>query len=273
MKNKVLILGKGFIGERIQKELHCLVSTKHIYSFKEAEKEILKYSPKVVINCIGITGRRNVDDCELNKENTLFANTFLPIILAEVCLRHNIKLAHISSGCIYHYDYKKDKPITEENIPDYFDLFYSRTKIYAERALEVLSKKYNILLTRIRIPLDNKPHPKNILTKLINYKGVINIPNSITYIPDFTKALRHLIKIDARGIYNVVNKGTLRYPRLLDIYKKYVPDFDYRIITYKDLKLIRTNIVLSANKLQKSGFSVRKINEVLEECVKEYIKF
>ena len=89
----------------------------------------------------GITGQGNVDGCELEKDMTLFANTYMPIILAEVALRNNMKLVHISSGCIYHYDYARDKPLRE------------------------------------------------------------------TQIPDFIKALKHLIRVDARGIYNVVNKG------------------------------------------------------------------
>jgi dTDP-4-dehydrorhamnose reductase len=272
MKNKILILGKGFIGEKIREELGGEISDKIILSFCDAQSEIEKYKPDVIINCIGITGARNVDDCELEIDTTLTANTFVPVMLAEVALRNNIKLVHISSGCIYHFDYNKQKPIPEEEKPDFFELFYSRSKIYSERALDALSKKYNILIARIRIPLDNKPHKKNILTKLINYGQVIDIPNSITYIPDFLKALKHLIKIDAKGIYNVVNKHGLRYPDLMDAYKKYVPGFEYKIIDPKKLGLVRTNLVLSVKKLEKTGFRVRPIQDVLEECIREYVK-
>lgn len=273
MTNRILIFGKGFIGERIHKFLKCDISSKRIYTFKDAELEIKRFNPKIIINCIGHTGKNTVDDCELNKDKTLYANTFVPIILSEVALRREIKAIHIGSGCIYQFDYSKNRPITEKKIPDFFDLFYSRSKIYAERALEPLYKKYRILITRIRVPLDNQPHPKNLLTKLLKYKKVINIPNSLTYIPDFLNALRHLINIDAYGIYNVVNKGSLRYPFLLNVYKKYVPELKYTIIDYKKLNLVRTNVVLSTKKLDKTGFRVRNINEALEECVREYIKY
>jgi len=272
MGDKILILGKGFIGQILQEAFNCDVSERKIYSFKDAEEEIKKYNPKIIINCIGHTGR-NVDNCEKDLDKTLIANTFIPIILAEIALRNNIKLVHISSGCIYHYDYSRSVPINENKVPDFFELFYSRTKIYSDQALEVLTKKYPILIVRIRIPLDNRPHPRNILTKLINYKKVIDIPNSVTYIPDFIKALKHLIEINAKGIYNVVNKGALRYPELLDVYKKYVPDFEYTIIDYKELNLVRTNLILSTKKLEKTGFKIRDIKEVLEECVKTYIKY
>ena len=272
MPKKILILGKGFIGERLQKEFNCRIDGSMINCFSDAEKLIRRYKPEIIINCIGITGKRNVDDCELEKDATLLANSFVPIILAEVALRHNIKLVHISSGCIFNFNYKKDKAIREDCQNYFFELFYSRSKIYAERALEDLVRDYNILITRIRIPLLNARHPKNVLDKLIKYEKVIDIPNSVTYIPDFIRAMKYLIRIDARGVYNVVNKGGLRYPKLMQIYQKYVPAFKFKKIALKKLGLVRTNLLLSTNKLEKSGFKVRNINSVLEECVKEYLK-
>ena len=194
-------------------------------------------------------------------------------MLAEIAVRRKIKLIHVSSGCIYHFDYAKDEPIREEKTPDFLDLFYSRSKIYAERCLAPLAEEADILIVRPRIPLDDRPHPRNILNKLIDYKDVIDVPNSVTYIPDFLRALEHLIKIGARGIYNVVNAGSLRYPALLDVYKKYVPGFEYGIIDYKDLNMVRTNLILSTEKLKSSGFNMPDINEVLEECVKRYLRY
>ncbi len=270
--NEILIFGKGFAGSRLREELACQVSDKKIYSLNDAEEEIRKLKPKVIVNCIGHIGR-NVDECEVDKDKTLTANTFVPIILAEAALRHNVKFIHLSSGCIYHFDYDKDAPINEEKTPDFIELYYSRTKIYSDRAIEVLAKKYPILILRIRVPLDDRPHPRNILTKLINYKKIINLPNSVTYIPDFIRALKHLVEIDAQGIYNIVNSGGLKYQDILDVYKKYVPDFNYEIVDYKTLNLVRTNLILSTKKLEKTGFNVRNINEVFEECVKNYLKY
>jgi 3,5-epimerase/4-reductase len=272
MKYKVLVLGNGFMGEKIAQEMDCGMCGKRILSLTDAQAVVDEHKPDIIINCIGHTGAHNVDDCEIDKDKTLIANTFVPIILAETALRNDIKLVHISSGCIYNFDYSKQKPITEDEIPDFFDLYYSRSKIYAERALDVMAKKYNILTVRIRIPLDNRPHPKNILTKLIKYGKVIDIPNSVTYVPDFLKALKHLIKIDAYGIFNVLNKYGLRYPDLMEIYKKYVPGFEYTTIDHRKLGLVRTNLVMSVKKLEKTGFAVRPIKDVLEECVKEYVK-
>lgn len=273
MSNDILIFGKGYIGERIQKELNCNLTDKRISYLKDVEEAINFHQPKIIINCIGHTGKNNVDGCELDIDKTLFANAYIPLLLAEAALRHNIKLIHISSGCIYHYDYASQYQISENDIPNFMDLYYSRTKIYSELPLNLLSKYYNILTLRIRIPLDNIPNPRNILDKLIKYKNVIDMPNSVTYIPDFINALKHLIKIDAKGIYNIVNRNGLRYPVLLDIYKKFVPDFEYKIVELKSvLSTPRTNLIMSTLKLENSGFKVREINDVLDECVKEYLE-
>ena len=271
--SKVLILGKGYIGEQIHEALGWPSATTMIHQFKDIFEVIEKYRPQTIVNCIGFTGQRNVDDCELALDETLEANTFVPILLAEAALRNKIKFVHLSSGCIYHYDYDKQKPISEEDVPDFYDLYYSRSKIYTDNVLVELAKRYNILILRIRVPLAPKPHPRNILNKLLKYKTVIDVPNSVTYIPDFIKNLQHLLKINARGIYNVVCQGGLRYPDILDEYQKYVPEFQYSTIKLKDLKLVRTNLVLSTAKLEKTGAKVRTVHEVIKECVKEYVKF
>lgn len=271
MKNKILIFGKGYLGSRLLDELDAAISERNISSIADAQSQITKFDPELIINCIGYIGKKNVDDCELDKEKTLLANVVVPIILAEAAIRCKVKMVHISSGCIYHYDYQRDSPISEEITPDFFDLYYSRSKIYSETALAVLSKKYPILIPRIRMPLDDRPHPRNILTKLVNIKKVIDLPNSITYIPDFIKALKHLINIDANGIYNVVNRGALKYPELMSMYKKYVPEFNYETVDFRKLNLVRTNLILSTQRLEKSGFKLRGIDEVLEECVKNYL--
>jgi 3,5-epimerase/4-reductase len=270
MNKDVLILGKGFIGDELQKGLNCRIDGSAIKRFSDAQRLVAKYRPKTVINCIGVIGRRNVGDCELKKDETLLANSFVPVMLAEACLRRGIKLVHISSGCIFNYDYKKNAPLKESSRDYFLNLFYARSKIYADAALEPLAEKFNVLIARVRIPLLNTRHPKNILDKLIKYRKVIDVPNSVTYIPDFVRAIKHLLKVDARGVYNVVNKGGLRYPDLMKAYQKYSPGFKFEVIDFKKLGIERTNLLLSVKKLEGTGFKVRHINSVLDECVKCY---
>lgn len=271
MKTRILIFGKGYLGQRLAAEFSCGLTDARVNSLEQCIKDVSRYKPQVVINAIGQTGARNVDDCEMDKDKTLMSNSFVPVILAEACLRCGVRFVHISSGCIFEYDYAKQRPITEDRIPDYYDLYYSRSKVYAERCLDYLAAKFPVLTVRVRIPLDDRPGRKNIIDKLVKYGKVIDVPNSVTYVPDFVEMVRHLIAVKANGIFNTVNKGGLYYRDLMETYRKYVPDFAYKVIPLSSLKLKRTNLLLSTKKLEATGFKVRPIKSVLDECIQRYI--
>jgi dTDP-4-dehydrorhamnose reductase len=201
----------------------------------------------------------------------LRSNSFVPLLLAEATRLNKIKLIHISTCCLFHFDFLHSKPISEDTLPDYFDTLHARSKIYSELPLARLASQQDILILRIRVPLDDKPHPKNILTKLINFTHVSDIPGSVTYLPNFVQALRQLIKIDARGLYNVVNRGTLRYPEILRIYQQYFPDHQFQTVHKVNLK--RANVIMSCRKLISTGFPMPDIHFVLNSCVKRYCQF
>jgi dTDP-4-dehydrorhamnose reductase len=266
---KVAILGNGWIGNRLAEHLDGVIIPRHVYSIAELDAAVKDLKPDVLINAVASNGGDNVDCCEIDKDGTLFANTLIPIMAAEVAIRNKVKLVHISSGCVYDGCLM---PLTEEDPPNFFDLFYSRTKIYSEGALVPMADKYGFLILRPRIPLDNRPHPRNILTKLIQYGKVIDEPNSVTYLPDFLNAVQALLRDDAHGVFNVVNDGTLRYPDLMEIYKEYVPEYEYTITTLQDLGIVRTNVILDTSKLNQYCI-YRNINSVLKDCVRDYVEW
>ena len=105
MSKDTLIVGKGFMGERLAEAWGCSLSERRILTLSDAEEELAFFSPRVLVNCIGFTGYKNVDDCEQDKDKTLSSNVFVPLMLAEAAIRRGVKFVHISSGCIYHYDY------------------------------------------------------------------------------------------------------------------------------------------------------------------------
>jgi len=270
--SELLVFGKGWIGSRVADYFKCPISSVKITTYEDIQKEIDTLKPKVLINCVGHFGK-DVDDCEIDKTKTLHTLTTVPLLFAEAAMRNGLKLVHLSSGCIFNYDYKLNTPLTEDAQPDFHDLFYSRAKVYTESALISLGDAANILQLRLRMPLDCIPHPRNLLDKLLMYKSVIDIENSVTYIPDFLDAMRHLIKTDCQGIYNVVNFGGLRYRQLLEEYRKHVPTHNYAIMELSELHLVRTNLLLSTDKLDAAGFLIRDIHDVLPECIEKYINY
>jgi 3,5-epimerase/4-reductase len=261
---KILIIGNGWIGNRLKDHFKADILNERVTNLNNLDKAISERKPEVLINCIAHTDLNGRD-----KEATLFSNSFVPLLAAEVCIKYKIRLVHLSSGCLFT---TTNWPITEEYLPNFFDLPYTRSKIYSESALSSMAKEFGFLILRIRLPLDNKPHPRNILTKLIKYKKVIDEPNSITYIPDFMNAIDYLLKDYRTGVYNVVNDGVLRYPHLLEVYKQFKPDFKYEVIKIENLGVNRPSLILSNEKLcLESKWTARNINSVLEECVEDYI--
>lgn len=259
---KIAILGDGWLGNKLREYLGGTLHKVWVTDYEHLDYTLSYDKPEVVINAIGHTGK-NVDECEFDRDKTLTANSFAPLIIAEWCIRNNAKLVHLSSGCIFNEEY--------EEWPNYFNLFYSRSKIYADMPLTRIAKKYGFLVLRLRVPLDDSPHQKNILTKLIQYKKAINIPNSVTYIPDFLKVTQQLVLRDISGTFNVVCDGAITYPSILEEYRLYRKDFDYEIVTLRGLGLERTNIILPVESLKKVGIFPIDIGRAIGDCVSYYV--
>lgn len=276
---KYLILGNGFIGNKFKIYLgdEAVLANDRINSIKDILIQISKYKPKIIINAIGKTGRPNVDWCESNKEITFQSNVTVPTLLAEACTDTNIRIVHIGSGCIYEGSIDSSE-FTEDSIPNFKDSFYSRTKIFSEQILNNYDN--NILIIRIRMPVDNKPNDRNLITKLVKYNEVIgDIPNSITYLPDLMKVSKELIDRKESGIYNVVNPGVITHREILEMYRQHVdPIFKLpKFIGLEKLKKLtiagRSNCILSTDKLSQKGIEIRNVKDAIESCMKDYAKY
>jgi len=266
MKKIKLIFGNGFIGNHFLSLPNTYIVNKRINVIKDIYSEIEKFDPEIIINCIGKTGKPNVDWCEYHKDDTFFSNVTIPSLMAEACEDLNIYVVHIGSGCIYEGEIYK-----EEDTPNFRGSFYSRTKIYSE---QILNFYKNVLQVRIRMPIDDKPSPKNLITKLINYKKVINIPNSVTCIPDLIVITNKLIEKRHTGIYNVVNRGPITHKEILEMYRDIVdnnfimPEF----ISLEELDTVakRSNCVLDTKKLENIGIKIRESRDAIADCMEKY---
>ena len=256
---KIAILGNGYLGNRIGDINGWKVFGHRINSYRDLERFYLRYKPKVIVNAIGFTGTPNVDDCEVHIDETLKANTQLAIYFAELAFRYDVHIVHFSSGCIYKDTTRWHK---ESDIADYDGLLYARSKIYAEEMLKyALRQGRKISLCRIRIPIDTRSSPKNVINKLIRYKTIIDIPNSVTYVPMFADMLKFIVEKKAYGIFHTVNEGSLRYPEMMD---KVRPEFKYKVVTPEQIHLKRTNLRLLPDNLKKLGYKVMTVKEMLK---------
>jgi len=269
---KYLIFGNGYLGNKFNNFLKdSIVSDVRINNALSVESEINKYSPDLVINCVGKTGKPNVDWCEDHKLETLESNVLVPVYIMQACQKLNKKMVHVGSGCVYEGD-NNAEGFSEDDEPNFYGSFYSRTKILSEKIL----KDFNVLQIRIRMPVDSEPSPRNLLTKLLRYNKIINVKNSISVVGDVLRVTKELMDKNQTGIFNVVNNGTITHEELLNIYEEISgKKLNYEKISLEILdsmtKARRSNCVLSIKKVENLGITIPDVKSAVTKCIKTYV--
>jgi dTDP-4-dehydrorhamnose reductase len=302
---KVLTIGNGFVADHLPYEK----INERLYLDDSFVRFILDhFKPDVLINCIGKTGRPNVDWCETHKEETASANVAIPVMLAQECQKKSIRLIQIGSGCIYfgespnyHYVQNDGSPMPErilngqagswaQSIKILHPLqkiengwreedfanpksFYSKTKYACDLALGGM----NLVTTlRIRMPVSVQNNPRNLINKLRGYKQIIDIPNSMTFMKDLTKCIQWAIDKDQTGVFHVVNPEPLTAVQIMKEFQKYVPKHQFEIISEEQLDNLttakRSNCILNTDKLSAAGFQMTHSEQALKECMSDYMK-
>lgn len=256
-----LIFGSsGWIGGQLvtlleQRGHKVVKSTARLENREAVEAEIITANPDFVFNTAGKTGRPNVDWCEEHKQETIRSNVVGTLILADLCYIHNVHMTNFGTGCIYAYD--EAHPMNsgigfkEEEIPNFDGSFYSKSKAYVDSLLKAYP---NVLNLRLRMPISDDLHPRSFITKIIGYKKVVNIPNSMTILTDLLPIAIDMAERKLTGTYNFVNPGTISHNEILELYKKHIdPNFIYVNFTEEEqnkiLKARRSNNELDATKI------------------------
>jgi len=274
---KILLLGStGFIGSHFKCALpvagfKIYTPRIEIRNHTEVEKAVYEIRPDVIFNATGITGYPNVDWCEEHPDETYSVNVGGSINVAAVAMEFGIYMVQMASGCIY--DGPKKGGYTEEDEPNYYGSLYSRSRVYSEK---ILKEFPNILQLRVRIPITGKPHPKNLIDKLLKYKKIINIPNSCTIIEDFVPATIELIKRKATGIFNMTNIGAMDHKSIMAMYKEIVdPKYEIKFMAKKEQETLckrRANCVLNTDKREKMGIHMPPLKNSLRVILEKYKK-
>jgi 3,5-epimerase/4-reductase len=296
----IILLGKNsFVAQ------HILASNKDILPYNKRfyndtdihsfVRELKAMNADVVINAIGATGSPNIDQLESDKEQTFFTNTMVPIGLANACNKFGIHFVQLSSGCCFYGQSPHQEfaglDIDVANYPNHTgnvethwtdagwketdhanpQSTYSCSKYAADL---VLAKLDTSCILRLRMPVSTLNHPRNLLSKLISYKQVLETPNSITFLEDLTRAVQWVIDNKKTGIYHVASQKPITHSVLLDEFKKYKPDHEYTKITPDELNAItqapRSNCILNVDKIQNEGFEFENTDVAVSRYVKQF---
>ena len=270
---KILVFGaKGYLGHLFLKQYPDAVpSSVDIADSTAVSAELDRVKPDVVINAAGKTGRPNVDWCETHKEETLRSNVMGPIVLLQECGKRGIYWVHVGSGCIYQGVGDGGKGFSEDDPPNFSGSFYSRTKIWSD---QILKDFPGVLQLRIRMPFDGLWSDRNLIVKLSRYKKILNVENSLTYMPDLMKAADALIQKRKTGIYHVVNPGALSPVQIMTMYTEIVdPKHVFEQISLEELLTFvragRSNCILSVKKLTDEGITMKPVEEAMREALEQ----
>ena len=190
----VLLGATGYIGSAFAEVLEqkgCVYTTlsraKLDYTRFSVLTEFLRqHKPTFLINAAGVTGKPNVDACEVARTETLNGNVLLPVTIAHACEITGTPWGHVSSGCTYNgakvfrngqweieanlasssfQALRQEHPESilgfNETDPPNFSFsqppcsFYSGTKALAEEALNKVGGCY---IWRLRLPFDERHH-------------------------------------------------------------------------------------------------------------------
>lgn len=278
--NKILILGKGYIGNYLFSHLKSHLFEVEIRSKNEMDyhdtsvlrKFIFNNGITTIINCSGFTGKPNVDQAELEKEECWKLNTIVPLEINRLCDEMGLYYIHISTGCLYD---GYDKEWSEEDIPN-FGLFQNYSSFYSKskHAYENLSKDLKGIVMRIRMPFGQDSSYRNYIEKIRKYDDLLNLVNSKTYIPDLCDFVEFTVNNldenywNKREIYNVTNPEPMKTEEICELLKSYeMNNLNWKFVDRSKLKAYanRSNCVLDTAKIQ-GIYPIRTEKQAFIEC-------
>jgi len=178
----------------------------NILNLNSIEKCFVKFKPKVIFHCAGLSRPMTIHEQNISKSIDL--NIIGTANMVKVCEKYNVKIIYFSTG--YVYEGKKGNYSEKDPVKPFNN--YGLSKLGGETS--VLMYKNSLIL---RITMMEKPYPYK--------KAYTNLISNFIYHEDLVKILPHIIA--KKGIINIGGKKQSVY----DFVKK----------TKKDIKKNKLN--------------------------------
>jgi 3,5-epimerase/4-reductase len=240
---KIIIFGyKGWIGKQIIESLKSLKAENEIITsdirvdnYKEIEDLIISIKPDRIICVIGRTYGNNINSIDYleqkgNLRININDNLYSPLNLALISNKYNIHLTYMGTGCIFN---GYDKEYSEDDNPNFFGSSYSIVKGFTDKIIKNFD---NVLNVRIRMPnTDDINCNRNFINKIINYKKICSMNNSMTVLHDLLPLLIDMIIKKEIGTINLVNPEYISHNEILKLYKEILnPEFKWDNMTIEE---------------------------------------
>lgn len=289
MRKWLIYGGHGWVGKKflqyVPVEVEIIHGKVRCEDYLNLEREIVETKPDRVISFIGRTRApqsiiestederekariKTIDWLEQNLQINLRDNFLSPVNLQKITSENNIHFTHMSTGCIFSYfdNDPLEKIFTEDDIANFTGSCYSTVKGAVDTFLR---DREDVLNIRFRLPITyDLEDDKNLLHKLIKYKTINSMPNSVSVLEDILPEIVVKIFYKNTGTYNMTNPGYITHDEILGLYKEILsPDHEYVLLKEgpeRDrLNKSRSNCILrsSVGYLPTAQISVRKIFE------------
>ena len=256
---KIVVLGKGFLGQAFAKEGYEVLGREDV-SIESRETDLLWKKRlegyNVIINCMGKSDTRW---CELNFDEAFWSNAIVPKILSGYCAGNGIKFVHISTGCLY------DDMMMSQMETDFLakHCCYTVTKFVGEKGCRVDRD----LIIRPRLFFGDFPHKNNLICKLKRFNSFVGEWNSFTSVHVIVKAVWELLLSRASGVYNVCCDGEATVADLADWMGLYGTRMTGKELRERE-SLFLVNNTMCIEKL-KSIYQPPALREEFMRCVRD----
>ena len=232
MKKIIVTGGSGRFGQTLQKYKSKFKiyfptkSTLNIKNFKSIDHYIKRVKPSHFIHCAAISRPMEIHDKDINQ--SIDTNIIGTSNVVKACKKHKIKLVYFSTN----YVYPKIKGRYSETDPIFPFNNYGWSKLGGEAAVQMY--KNSLIL---RICMTEKPfvHKKafynvksnfifheevaQILFKVLNLKGILNIGGPVQSVFDFAKRYNSNVKKIKCNSKNIPLNSVMNITKLEKIYK------------------------------------------------------
>ena len=293
---KVLVYGsRGWIGSQFinilkENNIDFICGNARIDDESALYEEINNISPSHIVSFIGRThGIINntkyttIDYLEQPGKLTenVRDNLYSPLLLAHICTQKNIHYTYLGTGCIFKFDEEhpfeqEQNGFDERDKPNFFGSSYSIVKGFTDRLMHLFNN--SVLNLRIRMPITGEENSRNFITKIINYKKICSIKNSMTVLPEMLPFVLDMMRNKTVGTMNLTNPGLISHNEILDMYKEIVdPNFTYENFSAEAQRKIlacdRSNNYLDTSRLEKLYPNVRNIKDAVKDCLYSYKEY
>jgi len=233
MDNKILVTGgEGRFAKILKnknKKLNLIFCSKKqldILNLKSIKKNFEKHKPKIIFHCAGLSRPMDVHEKDITKSIDL--NIIGTANLVKTCKLYKVKMIYLSTGYVYEGtrgNYKETDPVKPFNN-------YGLSKLGGECAVSMYKNSLILRVTMTEKPFAHDTAFTNlktnfmfhedlveILPKIINETGIINIGGKSQSVYNFVKKYNKLVK---KSKLNKDSKLPLNQTMNLSRLKKYL---------------------------------------------------